>query len=80
MPADIPDIDGPIPAGAEELGFTDAAFNARYDGKRSLVPGSRAAGQATAARPNPHANPVATRSRNTFMRARARRLSGTVAR
>jgi hypothetical protein len=76
MPAGIPDSDGPNLAGAEELAFTDAAFNARYDGERPLVSGGRASGPANAPRPNPHANPVARRSRNTFMRARARRLSG----
>lgn len=72
MAAVPPDIDGHIPASPDEPGFTDDAFDARYDGKRSHVAGSRAAGQATA---NSHADLTPPRSRNSFMRARARRLS-----
>ena len=53
MPAMPPDIDGHIPAGSDEPGFTDDAFDARYDGKRSHAAGSCAAGQATA---NSHAD------------------------
>jgi hypothetical protein len=75
MSAVPPDIDGRIPASADEPGFTDDAFDARYDGKRSRVAGSCAAGQATA---NSRADPTSPRSRNSFMRARARRLSAGV--
>ena len=75
MPAMPPDIDGHIPARPDEPGFTDDAFDARYDGKRSHVAGSCAAGQATA---NSHADLISPRSRNSFMRARARRLSAGV--
>ena len=73
MSAVPPDIDGHIPARPDEPGFTDDAFDARYDGKRSHVTGSRAAGQATV-----HADLTSPRSRNSFMRARARRLSAGV--
>ena len=72
MPALPPDRDGHIPARPDEPGFTDDAFEARYDGKRSHVTGSRVAGQATA---NSRADPTSPRSHNSFMRARARRLS-----
>ena len=72
MPGMPPDIDGPIPAGPDEPGFTDDSFDARYDGKRSNVTGGYAAGQATA---NSRAKAASPRSRNSFMRARARRLS-----
>jgi hypothetical protein len=75
MPAMLPDIDGPIPASPDEPGFTDDAFDARYDGKRSHVTGGYAAGQATA---NSRAKAASPRSRNSFMRARARRLSAGV--
>jgi hypothetical protein len=71
-----PDLEDHIPARPDEAGFTDDAFDARYDGKRSQVTGSRAAGQAT---PNSHADLTPPRSRNSFMRARARRLSAGVA-
>jgi hypothetical protein len=57
MPAGIPDSDGPNLAGAEELAFTDAAFNARYDGERPLVSGGRASGPANAPRPQPSRQP-----------------------
>ena len=75
MSAVPPDIDGHIPASPDEPGFTDDAFDARYDGKRSDVAGSGAAGQATA---NSRADLTSPRSRNSFMRARARRLSAGV--
>ena len=73
MSAVPPDIDGHIPARPDEPGFTDDAFDASYDGKRSHVTGSRAAGQATV-----HADLTSPGSRNSFMRARARRLSAGV--
>jgi hypothetical protein len=66
MLAISPDVDGHIPARPEEPGFTDDAFDARYDGKQSHS-GSCAAGQATA---NSHADLTSPRSRNSFMRAR----------
>jgi hypothetical protein len=72
MPAMPPDIDGQIPARPDEPGFTYDAFDARYNGKGSHVAGSCTAGQATG---NSHADLIAPRSRNSFMRARARRLS-----
>jgi hypothetical protein len=75
MPATPPDIAGHIPADPAEPGFTDDAFDARYDSKRSHVVGSPAADQANA---NSHADPTSPRSRNSFMRARARRLSAGV--
>lgn len=75
MPAVPPDIDGQIPASPDEPGFTEDAFDARYDGKRSRVTGSHVAGQATA---NSRADLTSPRSRNSFMRARARRLSAGV--
>ena len=75
MPAMLPDIGGPVPASPDEPGFTDDAFDARYDGKRSQVTSSRAAGQAAA---NSRALVASPRSRNSFMRARARRLSAGV--
>jgi hypothetical protein len=62
----IPDIDGRSPASLDELGFTDGAFNARYDGKRSSVPGSPNMGRAIAPRPNAHTKPASPRSRNSF--------------
>jgi hypothetical protein len=71
MLAISPDVDGHIPARPEEPGFTDDAFDARYDGKQSHS-GNCAAGQATA---NSHADLTSPRSRNSFMRARARRLA-----
>ena len=74
MPAVPPDVDSHISANPDEQGFTDDGFDARYDGKRSRVTGSRAAGQATA---NSHPDLTSPRSRNFFMRARARRLSPT---
>jgi hypothetical protein len=75
MPAMPPDIDGHIPARPDEPGFADDVFDARYDGKRSHVAGSCAAGQATA---NSRAYLTSPRSRNSFMRARVRRLSAGV--
>jgi hypothetical protein len=75
MSAVPPDIDGHITASPDEPGFTDDAFAARYDGKRSHVAGSSAAGQTTA---NSRADLTSPRSRNSFMRARARRLSAGV--
>lgn len=73
MPALPPDRDGHITARPDEPGFTDDAFDARYDGKRARVTGSCAAGQATA-----NSDLTSPRSRNSFMRARARRLSAGV--
>jgi hypothetical protein len=75
MPATPPDIDGHIPASPVEPGFTDDAFDARYHSRRSHGAGSCSAGQASA---NSHANLTSPRSRNSFMRARARRLSAGV--
>jgi hypothetical protein len=75
MPAVPRDIHGHIPARPDEPGFTDDAFDARYDGKRSHVAGSCTADQTTA---NSRADLIAPRSRNSFMRARARRLSAGV--
>ena len=71
MPPMPPDIDGHIPASRDEPGFTDYEFDDRYDGERSHVTGSRAAGQAAA---NARAKAASPLSRNSFMRARARRL------
>ena len=75
MRAIPPDIDGHIPASPDESGFTDDAFDARYDGKRSHVAGGCGTGQATA---NSRVDLISPRSRNSFMRARARRLSAKV--
>jgi hypothetical protein len=75
MPAVPRDIHGHIPARPDEPGFTDDAFDARYDGKRAHATGSCGAGQATA---NSHADLSSSRSRNSFMRARTRRLSAGV--
>ena len=43
MSAVPPDIDGHLLASPDEPGYTDDAFVARYDGKRSHATGSRAA-------------------------------------
>ena len=75
MPVMLPDIDGHIPVSPDGPGFTDDAFDARYDGKRSHVAGGCGTGQATA---NSHADLTSPRSRNSFMRARARRLSAGI--
>ena len=72
------DIDGPNIAHAEpgvaQSGFTEGAFNARYDRGRSAGPDS---GDITAS--GPTAKPAGPRSRNSYMRARARRLAASAA-
>jgi len=75
MPVDIPDIDRHARSDSDEPGFTDEAFDARYDGKPACVSRSAAGRQATGPRSNPHAEPALPRSRNSFMRAR--RLSAS---
>lgn len=80
MPADIPDIDGGhVPPGPDELGFTDDAFDARYDGKQPSVLDRGATARAGAGRPNPspRATSATPRGRNAYMRTRARRLSAS---
>ena len=61
---------GPRPQ-ADELGFSDASFDARYSGKQSRAE--------DATDPNHGAKPAGAsatlRSRNSYMRARARRLA-----
>jgi len=72
MPVDRPEIGGQAGAGAAQSGFTEDAFDARYGG-RSAGPGS--GGTATAG--GPQAKPARPRSRNSYMRARARRLAAS---
>ena len=71
MPVDRPEIGGQAGAGAAQSGFTEDAFNARYDGGRSAGPGSGGNGAAA----GPQAKPGRPRSRNSYMRARARCLA-----
>jgi hypothetical protein len=76
MPADVSDDDN-VSANSDERGFTDDAFDARYDGKRSPDLNRRSTVQAGDSRSSPHATPAAPRSRNSYMRTRARRLSAS---
>ncbi len=71
MPVDGPEIDGELNLGAVQSGFTDDAFNARYEGARSAGPRGGGNGAASATQ----AKPARPRSRNSYMRARARRLA-----
>jgi hypothetical protein len=70
---DIPNSDPRVHSSADEPGFTDKAFDARYDGRPACF--SRSAAEGRTSGPNPHAVAAAPRSRNSFMRARARRLA-----
>lgn len=88
MRGDLPDSDRPSQPSVDRPGFTDQVFDARYGGKSAGLPVGDPAGRTTAPHPGPHPGPrpgpTAPRSRNSFMRARARRsaaspLSGPVA-
>ena len=76
MPVEIADGVSPAEAGGDRPGFSEEAFAARYDGKQAPAAGSAATSRSAATRPAPHAEPPAPRSRNSYMRSRARRLSG----
>ena len=75
MPVDR-DIDGlgrgHAEAGAAQSGFTDDAFKARYAGGEPVHLGSGSNGAVAG---GPQAGPAGPRSRNSYMRARARRLA-----
>jgi hypothetical protein len=75
MPVEIADGVSPAEAGGDRPGFSEEAFAARYDGKRSPAAGGAATGRSAATRPAPHAEPPAPRCRNSDMRSRAHRLS-----
>jgi hypothetical protein len=77
MPGDLSKIDGLAQPSADRMGFSDDAFDARYDGKQPLASSGTPAAPATAPRPNPHVTSTTPRSRNSFMRARARRSAGS---
>jgi hypothetical protein len=72
MTSTAPAADLELCAQAEGLGFTDASFDARYSGKPSRA--EDATDPSQAAKPAAIA-PAAPRSRNSYMRARARRLA-----
>jgi hypothetical protein len=72
MPVDRPEIGGHAGAGAAQSGFTDDAFNARYTVGQPARLGSGGNGAA-----GPQTKPARPRSRNSYMRARARRLAAS---
>ena len=72
MPVDGLEIDGRAEAGAAQSGFTEDAFDARYAGGGSTA---TCGGNSTAG--GPQAKPARPRSRNSYMRARARRLAAS---
>jgi hypothetical protein len=76
MTAGSPD-DSEAALNADEPGFTDESYNARYDRKPTRVPVSASADRTGAPRANLHVEPARPRSRNSYMRARARRLSAS---
>ena len=73
MPIDSPESDGRAAAGAAQSGFTEDAFDARYAAGRPAGSGSGGNGAA----PATQAKPAGPRSRNSYMRARARRLAAS---
>ena len=73
MPVDGLQIDGRAEADAAQSGFTEDAFDARYAGGGSAATGRGGNGAAA----GPQAKPARPRSRNSYMRARARRLAAS---
>jgi hypothetical protein len=75
MPVQIAEGDSQAEAGGDRPGFSEEAFAARYDRRRSSAAGGAATSRTAATGPAAGAGPPAPRSRNSYMRSRARRLS-----
>ena len=67
---------GHAEAGAAQSGFTDDGFKARYAGGEPVHLGSGGNGAIAG---EPQVKPAGPRSRNSYMRARARRLAASAA-